>query len=93
MHRLAPLQIFPKHPDADAYYVNGSYTPWAVVGRDKRFTDAELAAEYHHMGRVRGTAYIHRAMLNEPERSKFAEELRLEHETISRFARLPHFDE
>jgi len=39
------LQIFPKHPDADAYYVNGSYTPWAIVGQDKRLTDAELAAQ------------------------------------------------
>jgi hypothetical protein len=41
------LQIFRKHPDADAYYVNGAYVPWAIIGREKRFSDAELAAEYY----------------------------------------------
>lgn len=40
------LHIFPKHPSADAYYVGGSYVPYAIVARDKRLTDAELAAEF-----------------------------------------------
>ena len=40
------LELFPKHPDMDAYRVGGAYQPYAVVGRDVRFTDAELAAEY-----------------------------------------------
>lgn len=40
------LELFAKHPDMDAYRVGGAYQPYAIVGRDKRFTDGELAAEY-----------------------------------------------
>ena len=40
------MQIFEKHPDADAYRVNRFYEPYALNARHKRFTDAELAAEY-----------------------------------------------
>ena len=40
------LGLLRKHPHMDAYYVGGSYQPYAVIGRDKRFTDGELAAEY-----------------------------------------------
>jgi hypothetical protein len=43
---MIPLQIFEKHPDADAYRVGGFYSPYALVATEKRFTDAELAAEY-----------------------------------------------
>jgi hypothetical protein len=43
---MTPLQIFEKHPDADAYRVGGFYSPYALVAKEKRFTDAELAAEY-----------------------------------------------
>jgi len=43
---MMPLQIFEKHPEADAYRVGGFYSPYALVSQDKRFTDAELAAEY-----------------------------------------------
>jgi len=42
-----PLEIFEKHPEADAYRVGGFYSPYALVSTDKRFSDAELAAEYH----------------------------------------------
>ena len=41
------LRIYPKHPAADAYKVGGAYEPYAVVATDKRFTDAELCAEFH----------------------------------------------
>lgn len=41
------LVIYPKHPAADAYRVRGAYEPCAVVATDKRFTDAELCAEFH----------------------------------------------
>jgi len=43
---MTPLQIFEKHPTADAYRVGGFYSPYALVSAEKRFSDAELAAEY-----------------------------------------------
>jgi hypothetical protein len=44
---MTGLTIYEKHPTADAYRVGGFYSPYALVSQDKRFTDAELAAEYH----------------------------------------------
>jgi hypothetical protein len=37
-----------KHPAADAYALNGGtvYTPYAYLAREKRFTTAELFAQY-----------------------------------------------
>jgi len=43
---MIPLQVFEKHPTADAYRVGGFYSPYALVSTDKRFTEAELAAEW-----------------------------------------------
>lgn len=41
------MQIFPKHPSApDTYYIGGGWSPACITAVDKRFTDAELAAEY-----------------------------------------------
>lgn len=41
------LQIFPRHPAMiGIYYVNGSWTPHCIVALEKRFSDAELCAEY-----------------------------------------------
>lgn len=40
------LRIHEKHPHADAYRVGGFYSPYALVSTEKRFSDAELAAEY-----------------------------------------------
>ena len=43
---MNPLTIFPRHPSApDTYYINGAWAPAAITAVDKRFTDAELAAE------------------------------------------------
>ena len=42
------LTIYPKHPAADAYRVGGFYSPYCLVATNKRFSDAELAAEYWH---------------------------------------------
>lgn len=39
------LTWFEKMTTIDAYRVNGHYAPYAVLARDVRFTDAELAAE------------------------------------------------
>ena len=40
------LTIYEKHPTADAYRIGGFYSPYALVATDKRFADAELAAEF-----------------------------------------------
>lgn len=56
---MIPLQIFEKHPTADAYRVGGFYSPYALVSRDKRFSDAELAAEYWR------SRYVHEAVIGQ----------------------------
>ena len=40
------LTIYEKHPDTDAYRVGGFYSPYCLVATEKRFSDAELVAEY-----------------------------------------------
>jgi hypothetical protein len=76
------LRVFEKHPDADVYRVGGSMTPYAIVAVEKRFTDAELAAEYWA---AHGEANA--AMTGNP-RLLFSKR-----QTIRRFATLPHHDE
>lgn len=73
------LQIFEKHPDMDAYKVGASFTPYAIMAREVRFTDAELAAEYWKV--MSGLYDGH---------GKAARERRY---TLERFHALPHFDE
>jgi len=89
---MNPLQIFEKHPNADAYRVGGFYSPYALVSTDKRFTDAELAAEWHkqdnHCGqKLEGYAVAHNGEGLGAEEAE-VEKLR----TIYRFATLPHHD-
>ena len=43
---MSAFTIYEKHPTADAYRVGGFYSPYALVSQDKKFSDAELAAEY-----------------------------------------------
>lgn len=43
---MEPLTIYPKHPHMDAYRVGGFWSPHCLVSSEKRFRDAELAAEY-----------------------------------------------
>ena len=45
---MSAFTVYEKHPTADAYRVGGFYSPYALVSRDKRFTQAELAAEFWH---------------------------------------------
>jgi len=73
-----PLQIFEKHPTADAYRVGGFYSPYALVSTEKRFSDAELAAEYWKLmsGLLDGHGKV--------ARSRRA--------VMERFHTLPHFD-
>jgi len=82
---MNPLQIFEKHPDADAYRVGGFYSPYALVSTDKRFTDAELAAEWW------ATVADVQVGQGSPRRTgKTRAAWRAI--TIHRFATLPHFD-
>lgn len=43
---MTGLQVFEKHPTVDAYRFGPSFTPYAVVAKPKRFTTAELLAQY-----------------------------------------------
>jgi len=74
--------IYEKHPTADAYRVGGFYSPYALVGRDKRFSDAELAAEYWYAT----GCYVTRSSVGSAARALY------EANVIHRFATLPHFD-
>ena len=79
---MNPLQIFEKHPTADAYRVGGFYSPYALVSQDKRLSDAELAAEYWHE-------------LVEAFSCDYADAWTFHQDNagaIHRFATLPHFD-
>lgn len=84
------LKIFRKHPYADAYKVGASFTPYAIMAKDKRFTDAELAAEYwgQQMEAVRA---VDRAYPWGCGEEVDIETARIY--TLERFVTLPHFDE
>lgn len=88
------LTVFEKHaePEPPVYRVGGSFTPYAIVATDKRFTDAELAAEFwrseHDYERAfHGMRY---ACGNWPH-SKFEAYERVA--IVERLANLPHYDE
>jgi len=73
------LTWFEKLPNMDAYRVGGHFAPYAVLAKDVRFTDAELAAEYW--------AAALDADLMAPSR------LVAITATMHRFATHPHFDQ
>ena len=90
---MNPLQIFEKHPHMDAYRVGGFYSPYALVSTDKRFSDAELAAEFHFSrldSRVR-MARVDNCPGSETLFDHYERGLEQEW-TLERFATLPHFD-
>jgi hypothetical protein len=78
------LVLFEKHPHIDAYKYGGSFTPYAIVGVDKRFTDAELAAEYWFADSECQTAWID---------GEHTDEMQGRFEYIERFASLPSYDD
>lgn len=42
------MQVFPRHPSApDTYYIDGAWAPAAITAVEKRFSEAELLAEFH----------------------------------------------
>jgi hypothetical protein len=83
---MMPLQIFEKHPEADAYRVGGFYSPYALVSQDKRFTEAELAAEYWRAAGSR------RPRVYDKTRDIPGVTWEWEHDIMARFATLPHLD-
>jgi hypothetical protein len=83
------LTIFEKHPRTEGaggpvYRVGGSFTPYAIVATEKRFTDAELAAEYWSAAEEATSRYFRAMDADEAQRIEGA---------ILRFATLPHYDE
>ena len=74
------MTVFPRHPRIPfVYRVRGSWQPVAVVATEKRFTDAEIAAEYwancfDHLD-------LYGAAGNHPETR-----------VLERFANTPHYD-
>jgi hypothetical protein len=76
------VKIYEKHPTVDAYRFGPSFTPYVIVAKDKRFTDAELAAEVWHCITNYFTLEPSHEAREEASRSR----------TLERFATLPHFD-
>jgi len=90
---MSPLQIFEKHPRMDAYRVGGFYSPYALVATEKRFTEAELAAEWWRQKSFFDTA--HRRTENYMNQSRLIDSREREYDRLcvmERFATLPHFD-
>lgn len=89
---MSAFTIYEKHPTADAYRVGGFYSPYALVSRDKRFTDAELAAEY-----FAAESNFNRQRFNEMSAGDFWDDAEWKRicrpmNIFRRFATLPHFD-
>ena len=80
---MNPAEIYEKHPHADAYRVGGFYSPYCLVSTDKRFSDAELAAEWW---RANGDV-----MAADHDDDIFAALNRKR--AIARAMNLPHYDE
>lgn len=89
---MNPLQIFEKHPDADAYRVGGFYSPYALVSRDKRFSDAELAAEWHKSTADFMTADSMDQIFEDADTRAALDRARDWMFWVERFNLLPHFD-
>lgn len=86
------LTIFERHPTADAYRVGGSYSPYCLVSKDKRFTDAELAAEYWRL-RLKVCAAGNADMKAKGHVCIEWQAAHDELDIMQRFMELPHFDE
>ena len=90
---MTGLRIFEKHPTADAYRIGGAFTPYAVVAKDKRFTDAELAAEFHAFVMTDHKYPDDPDEYGDAEWEAYSREWQQAERTILRFATLPHYDE
>lgn len=92
------LTIYPKHPDMDdTYYIDGAWAPACITAQDKRFTEAELAAEYwRHDG---DTSAVYEGLRVETWGGEVgtgdAAEKVMKHRlnTLEQLASLPHHDQ
>lgn len=92
MSKPLELTIFERHPGdgQPVYRVGGSFTPYAIVATEKRFTDAELAADYYR------EAWLHETSITDNDGYDGTAETRTHRQhctTLWRFAELPHHDE
>ncbi len=86
------LQIFEKHPETDAYRVGGFYSPYCLVSTDKRFSDAELAAEYWAMTYFCAGAQFNESSSGQAYSDEFWDRNYGRVNTLHRFATSPHHD-
>ena len=90
---MSAFTIYEKHPTADAYRVGGFYSPYALVATEKRFTEAELAAEWWRQDSWFSTAnrrtenYTNQSHLIDAREREYGRRC-----VIERFATLPHYD-
>lgn len=75
------LTWFEKLPNMDAYRVGGHFAPYAVLARNVRFSDAELAAEYWAADAECAHSWVD---------GEHTEQMQGRFETIERFATHPH---
>ena len=88
------IQTFPKHPEADdVYYIDGAWAPAAITATDKRFTDAELTAEYWALNYFLAGAQFNEVSSGAPYSETFWERNYEKSNALYRFAALPHYDE
>lgn len=91
---MGELQVFPKHPEAeDTYYITGAWAPACITAQDKRFTDAELAAEFHAFVMTDHKYPEDPDEYGDEEWEAYSREFQEAEKTILRFATLPHYDQ
>jgi hypothetical protein len=86
------IVVFEKHPHADAYKYGGSFTPYAIVGVDKRFSDSELAAEYWRL-RLKVCVSGNSDMKTKGHVCVHWQAAHDELDIMQRFMELPHYDD
>ena len=93
---MNPLTIYRKHPSApDTYYIGGGWSPACITAVEKRFTDAELAAEFWAFDFQDFDRDL-RADPDECSEEEWAEYIERRNEAeaaLRRAATLPHYDE
>jgi hypothetical protein len=91
---MKTLTIYEKHPTLDAYRFGPSFTPYAVVAKDKRLTDPELGAIlwFHVSREAHAEAMGWRTGHAQDWINTNQEECRIVR-ILERFASLPHYDE
>lgn len=87
------LHVYPKHPDADAYRVGGAYQPYCLVATEKRFSEAELAAEFYKAATDFQSADSMDQLFEDDDSKARLDRARDWMFWTERFAALPNYDE